>query len=86
MTMAQATAAALEGKRAVGVLFSAHWCAPCRAFAPNLALFYNECRKKDEDSLEASFTLHCLLRRVLLPARSFPIGQLFSGSLARPLV
>lgn len=35
-----ATAAAMKGKKAVGLYFSAHWCPPCRGFTPELAKIY----------------------------------------------
>ncbi|CAN0523321.1 unnamed protein product, partial [Scytosiphon promiscuus] len=50
--MCQATAAALKGKEAVGVLFSAHWWTPCRDFAADLAVFYNACRKWNKKTFE----------------------------------
>jgi nucleoredoxin len=31
----------LAGKKYVAVYFSAHWCAPCRAFTPKLVEWYN---------------------------------------------
>ncbi|OQR86601.1 nucleoredoxin [Achlya hypogyna] len=33
---------ALNGKKVVGIYFSAHWCPPCRAFTPELATFYED--------------------------------------------
>ena len=35
-----ATSSALDGKTAVGIYFSAHWCGPCRGFTPKLAEAY----------------------------------------------
>jgi len=35
------TATALDGKKAVGLYFSAHWCPPCRGFTPKLAEWYS---------------------------------------------
>ena len=32
---------ALEEKKLIGLYFSAHWCAPCRKFTPQLVQFYN---------------------------------------------
>jgi len=31
-----------EKKKLIGLYFSAHWCAPCRKFTPNLAAYYNK--------------------------------------------
>lgn len=33
--------AALAGKEAIGIYFSAHWCPPCKGFTPQLAKAYN---------------------------------------------
>ncbi|MEP6810094.1 MAG: thioredoxin-like domain-containing protein [Chthoniobacterales bacterium] len=32
---------ALDGKKLIGLYFSAHWCGPCRKFTPELVEFYN---------------------------------------------
>jgi thiol-disulfide isomerase/thioredoxin len=59
-----ATTTALEGKEAVGLYFSAHWCPPCRHFTPILGKKYKallDAGKKVEivfvssDSDEAAF-------------------------------
>lgn len=34
------TKSALDGKKAIGLYFSAHWCPPCRGFTPKLAEAY----------------------------------------------
>merc|ERR1712216_834196 len=47
------TASAFEGKKAVGIYFSAHWCPPCRGFTPKLAEMYNNGLK--EAGLEIVF-------------------------------
>jgi nucleoredoxin len=36
------TSAAMEGKKAVALYFSAHWCPPCRGFTPQLAEWYTK--------------------------------------------
>jgi len=36
------TAEALDGKKAIGLYFSAHWCPPCRGFTPKLADSYEK--------------------------------------------
>jgi nucleoredoxin len=36
------TADVLQGKKYVGIYFSAHWCPPCRGFTPKLAVSYEE--------------------------------------------
>mmetsp|Transcript_53925 Transcript_53925/g.101086 ORF Transcript_53925/g.101086 Transcript_53925/m.101086 type:complete len:442 (-) Transcript_53925:65-1390(-) len=47
------TATAFEGKKAVGLYFSAHWCPPCRGFTPKLAEAYKNHLK--EKGLEVVF-------------------------------
>jgi thiol-disulfide isomerase/thioredoxin len=37
---------ALEGKKVIGLYFSAHWCPPCRRFTPELVKVYNELKKQ----------------------------------------
>jgi len=44
---------ALEGKEAVGLYFSAHWCPPCRRFTPILAEKYK--KALSEKGLEVVF-------------------------------
>lgn len=39
----------LEGKEAIGLYFSAHWCPPCKAFTP----LFGECYKKINEGLDA---------------------------------
>ncbi len=34
--------ARLEGKKLIALYFSAHWCAPCRKFTPQLVDYYNQ--------------------------------------------
>lgn len=36
------TSEVLDGKTAVGIYFSAHWCPPCRGFTPKLAEMYKD--------------------------------------------
>merc|ERR1719316_1740851 len=36
------TAEVLQGKKYIGIYFSAHWCPPCRGFTPQLAVSYEE--------------------------------------------
>lgn len=38
----QATSKVLDGKKVVGLYFSAHWCPPCRAFTPTLSATYED--------------------------------------------
>lgn len=33
---------ALDGKKAVGILFSGHWCGPCRGFTPKVKEYYEK--------------------------------------------
>ena len=66
-TAEEPTAAALAGKKAVGLYFSAHWCPPCKMFTPQLAKQYEAHYKakgleivyvssdRDEESFEAHF-------------------------------
>jgi nucleoredoxin len=36
------TVAALDGKKAIALYFSAHWCPPCRGFTPKLSEWYTK--------------------------------------------
>jgi len=47
------TSSALQGKKAIGIYFSAHWCPPCRGFTPQLGEWYNKDLK--EKGLEIVF-------------------------------
>lgn len=40
-TISRAGGHDLEGKKLVGLYYSAHWCAPCRKFTPELVEYYN---------------------------------------------
>ena len=50
----EAGAEILDGVKAVGIYFSAHWCPPCRGFTPVLAEFYKEVNAS-EKQLEILF-------------------------------
>ena len=49
------TSEVLNGKKAVGIYFSAHWCPPCRGFTPVLAEFYSDVVAANENDLEIVF-------------------------------
>jgi nucleoredoxin len=40
-TITRGNGSELEGKKYVGLYYSAHWCAPCRKFTPQLVQYYN---------------------------------------------
>lgn len=41
-TISRADDAGLEEKKLIALYFSAHWCAPCRKFTPQLVDYYNQ--------------------------------------------
>ncbi len=41
-TISRADDAGLENKKLIALYFSAHWCAPCRKFTPQLVDYYNQ--------------------------------------------
>eukprot|EP00591_Stephanopyxis_turris_P007765 CAMPEP_0195519620 /NCGR_PEP_ID=MMETSP0794_2-20130614/15143_1 /TAXON_ID=515487 /ORGANISM="Stephanopyxis turris, Strain CCMP 815" /LENGTH=334 /DNA_ID=CAMNT_0040648803 /DNA_START=59 /DNA_END=1063 /DNA_ORIENTATION=+ len=52
---------ALNGKKVVGLYFSADWCGPCRQFTPDLVNFYNKmnARKGKENQFEIVWISRC---------------------------
>lgn len=40
-TITHADSAALDNKKLIALYYSAHWCAPCRKFTPDLVEYYN---------------------------------------------
>lgn len=84
-----AAAAALSGKKFVGVYFSAHWCPPCRQFTPLLAEFYAMCKERDSSILEivfasldrdmGSYRVYCSE----MPWLCLPLGSPFGEGLKR---
>eukprot|EP01035_Chromulina_nebulosa_P019522 gene19522-25419_t len=42
----------LKHKQRIGILFSAHWCPPCRSFTPKLKKFYDTLKEVDKEYLE----------------------------------
>lgn len=55
------TNAALEGKKVVGLYFSADWCGPCRQFTPELVSFYERMnsRRGQKDQFEIVWVSRC---------------------------
>mmetsp|Transcript_27919 Transcript_27919/g.20913 ORF Transcript_27919/g.20913 Transcript_27919/m.20913 type:complete len:261 (-) Transcript_27919:88-870(-) len=49
------TTSALQGKKRIGLYFSAHWCPPCRQFTPLLAEFYETIQQENASDLEIIF-------------------------------
>ena len=41
-TISRGNGSELEGKKYVALYYSAHWCAPCRKFTPQLVEYYNQ--------------------------------------------
>jgi len=52
---------ALDGKKVVGIYFSADWCGPCRQFTPELVSFYNKMnsRRGKKDQFEIVWVSSC---------------------------
>ena len=55
----QDSATVLDGKKAVALYFSAHWCPPCRGFTPVAAAWYE--LAKSNSAFEVSFFCFLLL-------------------------
>jgi len=57
----QYTNEALQGKKVIGIYFSADWCGPCRQFTPELVTFYNKMneRRNKENEFEIVWVSSC---------------------------
>jgi len=57
----QYTNEALQGKKVIGIYFSADWCGPCRKFTPELVTFYNKMneRRNKENEFEIVWVSSC---------------------------